>query len=154
MAIHDAMSYLEEILPQVRMELSNIQVVVCTSDLASLQPLGHPRPTGYHASSPSIGPPRVYKFSCVTPKEEFESARLSQRTRLLDAALPGSITEFLYDNLSRSQAALLIPIATLSGVGKMETTERQSNTFLFHCPKWNFLRQNMWATMGSRYGDV
>lgn len=41
-AIHDVMNYREEMLPRIRMEPSNIQVVICTSDLASLQSLGHP----------------------------------------------------------------------------------------------------------------
>jgi hypothetical protein len=39
--IHDAMSYLDEMLSSVLIEPSNLQVVACTNNLASLQSLGH-----------------------------------------------------------------------------------------------------------------
>lgn len=96
-------------------------------------------------------------------------------TRTLDAALPGKHTKYLYDKLSRRQAAFLIQLRTghirlnryLQRVGHLESNAcgcREDGDdgddgetvkhFLFHCPEWRFLRREMKSAMGSRYGDV
>lgn len=105
-------------------------------------------------------------------KEEFESANVGQRTRNIDAALLGKHTKSLYDSLSRPQAALLVQLRTghirlnrfLQRAGHLESNAcgcgddgsdgETVEHFLFQCPRWGFLRQEMRTAMGSRYGDI
>ncbi|KAJ5569007.1 hypothetical protein N7450_011493 [Penicillium hetheringtonii] len=226
-AIHDSLSYVQELLSQIQMEPSRIEAMICTNDLASLQSLDHP--TRQHSgqqirlatmhqarglinqglqiqfrwtpnkstndlvcqakalalkatetcdlqcvptqTAPAIWRQVVGKLD-MRAKEEFESMRGGRWSRNLDAALPGKHTNFLYDNLSRRQAALLIQLRTgharlnryLQRMGHLENNTCGCGTdsddgetvehFLFHCPDWNQLRQEMKLRMGSRYGDT
>lgn len=81
-------------------------------------------------------------------------------------------TNFLYDSLSKRQAALLIQLRAgharlnryLQRMGHLENNTCGCGTdsddgetvehFLFHCPEWNSLRQEIKLRIGSRYGDT
>lgn len=105
-------------------------------------------------------------------REEFEPMRGGRWSRSLDAAISGKHTDYLYGNLSRRQGALLIQLRMgdvrlnryLQSMGHLEnntcgcgTDSNDGETvehFLFHCPEWNSLRQEIKLRIGSRYGDT
>lgn len=132
--------------------------------------------TGVMPSTPMQAAPETWRLVRGKldrqAREEFITERWGRWTRLLDAALPGKHTKFLYDNLPRPQAAVLAQLRTghiplnnylqrvrhldgnSCGCGEDDDEGETVQHFLFRCPKWELLRQEMKEVMGSRYGDL
>ena len=94
---------------------------------------------------------------------------LGRFSRELDQALPGAHTKMLYDTLRRKEAAVLIQLRTgmsrlngyLHGIKVTDSDLCQCGTarktvkhFLFRCPRWDNLRQDLLSQTQDKRGNL
>jgi ribonuclease HI len=100
----------------------------------------------------------------------FDTSKTGRFTKKVDKALPGRHTRLLYDNLCRTDAAILAQLRTgmarlneyLSKIAATETDECECGCgvvesvvhFLFTCPKWSTARQSMRTAHKDRFGEL
>src|SRR5690349_9566436 len=101
--------------------------------------------------------------------QSINQSTTGKHLKLLDTALPGTHVRLLYDTLTREEAQTLAQLRTghsklraflvkigADGGDQCECGQGKEDTrhFLFQCPRYEHLREDMIKEAQDRYGDL
>ena len=109
------------------------------------------------------------KIAAPDTRGIFTKAKVGRFIKSFDKALPGKHTDTIYNGRTKKQSQILCQLRTgisrlnsyLAKIQAVDSVQCRCNRgietvdhFLFRCPRWSFLRQELRSVAAHRWGDL